>query len=222
MNNRILHIETATKKCSVALSENGKLIAFREVLEEKFNHAEKLHILFEELLHEAQIKWVDISAIAISKGPGSYTGLRIGVSSAKGLCYALDIPLISINSLEIIARQIQVSQGEFIIPMIDARRMEVFAAVYDSQYNEVQPTHSWIVENNPFYKNKCHFVGDGAMKCKEIIGEKNTHFYPEIIYPSAREMIAVSYQKFLEQKFENLAYFEPFYLKDFMLSPPKK
>ncbi|WP_372472942.1 tRNA (adenosine(37)-N6)-threonylcarbamoyltransferase complex dimerization subunit type 1 TsaB [Capnocytophaga sp. ARDL2] len=218
MNNWILHIETATKKCSVALAKNGELIVLREILEEKFNHAEKLHVLFEELFQEAQISWKELSAISVSKGPGSYTGLRIGVSSAKGLCYALNIPLISVNTLEIIARQLQVAEGEQIVSMIDARRMEVFAAIYDNQYNEIKPTYAWIVEENPFSEGIYHLVGDGAMKCQNILKGENIHYYLEIQHPSAKEMVQISYQKYLNKIFEDVAYFEPFYLKDFHLT----
>ena len=143
----ILNIETATKNCSVALAKEGKTIAYKEIAEQNFSHAEKLHVFIEELLAENQLQFSDLSAIAVSQGPGSYTGLRIGVSSAKGFCYALNIPMIAIDTLQLLAKQIHIEEG-IIIPMIDARRMEVFTAFYDKNHNKIRNTQAAIIDEN--------------------------------------------------------------------------
>ena len=217
----ILSIETATKNCSVSISKNGELFALKEICEANFSHAEKLHQFIQDTLKESQITFEDLSAVAISKGPGSYTGLRIGVSSAKGLCFALDIPLISVLTLEALAHATKVEHG-FIIPLLDARRQEVFTAVFDKDYNIVKDTFNYILDENSFAEyDKICFLGDGAAKTKEIINHKNAVFL-EGYFPSAKEMVALSYNKFSQQKFEDVAYFEPFYLKDFHVTVSKK
>jgi len=132
----ILNIETATKNCSVAIAQDGKTLSCKQIAESGYSHAEKLHVFIEELLLELHLHYKDLNAIAVSQGPGSYTGLRIGISAAKGLCYALNIPLIAIDTLEILARQLQVSEG-YIVPMIDARRMEVYSAIFDAQFQKL-------------------------------------------------------------------------------------
>ena len=218
----ILNIETATKNCSVALSKAGKTLAIRELSEQNFSHAEKLHVFIEELLLETNVALKDIQAIAVSQGPGSYTGLRIGISAAKGLCYALSIPLIALDTLEILARKIQVNSG-IIIPMIDARRLEVFSAFFDSSFTKIRAIKAEVIDENS-YKEKSeilHLIGDGAMKFKEILTDEKFHYYPEIQYPSAAEMGLISFQKFQNNQFEDVAYFEPFYLKDFVLITKK-
>ncbi len=212
----ILNIETATKNCSVALSKAGKTLAIRELSEQNFSHAEKLHVFIEELFLETNLKLQDLNAVAVSQGPGSYTGLRIGVSAAKGLCYALSIPLIALDTLEILARKIQVNSG-IIIPMIDARRLEVFSAFFDSSFTKIRAIKAEVIDENSYQEESeiLHLIGDGAMKFKEILTDEKFHYYPEIQFPSAAEMGLISFQKFENKQFEDVAYFEPFYLKDF-------
>lgn len=218
----ILNIETATKQCSVSVSKNNELIALRELAEENFNHAEKLHVFIEEVIAESNIKLSDLNAVSVSKGPGSYTGLRIGVSTAKGLCYALDIPLIAIDTLQIIAKQIQISEG-IIQPMIDARRMEVFTASFDKNHQIVGQTKALVLDENSFedIPEKIHFIGDGAGKSEAVLKSERFVFYSYLKYPSAKEMVELSYDAYLNKKFEDVAYFEPYYLKDFMLTTKK-
>lgn len=218
----ILNIETATKQCSVSVSKNNELIALRELAEENFNHAEKLHVFIEEVIAEAQIRLIDLNAISVSKGPGSYTGLRIGVSTAKGLCYALDKPLIAIDTLQIIAKQIIISEG-IIQPMIDARRMEVFTASFDKNHQLIGETKALVLEENLFneFNETIHFLGDGAEKSQAVLKSERFIFYPNLKYPSAKEMVELSYSAYLNKKFEDVAYFEPYYLKDFMLTTKK-
>jgi tRNA threonylcarbamoyladenosine biosynthesis protein TsaB len=218
----ILNIETATKNCSVALSKDGRTLAIRELSEQNFSHAEKLHVFIEELFAESHLKLQDLSAIAVSQGPGSYTGLRIGVSAAKGLCYALSIPLIAIDTLEILARKINISNGT-ILPMIDARRLEVYSAFFDKNYAKIRETKAEIIDKNSFQETSemLHLIGDGAMKFKEILTGEKFKYYPEMQFPSATEMSLISFQKFQNKQFEDVAYFEPFYLKDFVLITKK-
>lgn len=218
----LLNIETATKNCSVSLAKDGKTLAIREIATLHFSHAEKLHVFIEELLQETQLKLQEVSAIAVSQGPGSYTGLRIGVSAAKGLCYALSVPLIAVDTLELLARKITVESG-LIVPMIDARRMEVFSSFFDKNYIKIRETQANIIDESSYQEiqETMHLVGDGAMKFKEILTGDNFQYYPDIEFPSAKEMALVSFQKFQNEQFEDVAYFEPFYLKDFVM-PTKK
>lgn len=215
----ILSIETATKNCSIALSKEGKTIALKEIANQNFSHAEKLHVFIEEILTENQITFKDLIALAVSKGPGSFTGLRIGVSSAKGLCYALNIPLISIDTLTSLARQIAVKEG-VIVPMIDARRMEVYTAVFNPEFKMIKGVEALIVDENSFseIESTVHLVGDGALKFKETLTNEKFKFYDDIIYPSANEMSELAFEKYKISDFENVAYFEPYYLKDFVLN----
>jgi tRNA threonylcarbamoyladenosine biosynthesis protein TsaB len=223
----ILCLETSTKVCSVALGQNGKVLALKESSDEKYSHAENLTVYVQEVCKQAKISLKDIDAIAVSKGPGSFTGLRIGVSTAKGLCYALGNPLIGINSLEAMAEGQVKSQKlkvkSYFCPMIDAKRMEVYCAVYDEQLNKIRKTSAEIVDENSFFdllvKNKIYFFGDGAEKCKLQITHPNAVFIDNI-HPSAQSMPAVAEKYFSEKKFEDLAYFEPFYLKDFVGTKP--
>lgn len=218
----ILHIETATKQCSVSLANEGQLISCKQLAEEGFNHAEKLHVFIEEVIKEAGYSFKDLQAICVSKGPGSYTGLRIGVSAAKGLAYTLNIPLLSINTLEILARAIKIQEGT-IVPMIDARRMEVFTAHFDKQYKMIKETYALVLENDSFdtVEGLIHFVGDGASKAKEIYTDERFIFHDHIVYPSSKEMVQVAFEKFKANAVEDVAYFEPFYLKEFMLTTKK-
>ena len=219
----ILNIETATKQCSVSVSKNNELVALRELAEDNFNHAEKLHVFIEEVVTEAGITLNDLNAISVSKGPGSYTGLRIGVSSAKGLCYALNVPLIAIDTLQIIAKQLTITEG-IIQPMIDARRMEVFTASFDKEYQMVGETKALVLEENSFddIHGMIHFIGDGSEKSETVLKNERFVFHSANKYPSAKEMVELSYQAYLKQDFVDVAYFEPYYLKDFMLTTKKK
>jgi len=209
----------------VSVSGKGKVLALKELNEGKFSHAEKLHSFIVEVTQEAGITLKELDAIAISKGPGSYTGLRIGVSAAKGLCYALEKPLISVPTLEILALQIPLQKDELAIPLLDARRMEVYSAVFDQQYQQIRETEAEIVDETSFKefleKGIVYFAGDGAEKCQEVIQHKNACFL-EGLYPSAREMAIIASRKFEAALFEDVAYFEPFYLKDFIAGKPKK
>ncbi|MEZ4854048.1 tRNA (adenosine(37)-N6)-threonylcarbamoyltransferase complex dimerization subunit type 1 TsaB, partial [Flavobacterium sp.] len=193
----ILNIETATKNCSVAIAKDENLLMVKELATENFSHAEKLHLFIAEILHETQLAFEQLSAVAVSKGPGSYTGLRIGVSTAKGLCYALNIPLIAINTLQVLAKQITVENG-IILPMIDARRMEVFSAFYNKDYKEIRATKAEIIDNTSYQKisENLHLIGDGALKLQHVLTDKKFNFYPEIFYPSSKEMVALAFDKY--------------------------
>ena len=224
--NYILHIDTTTKKCSVALAQDGELMIQKELLSEEFSHSEQLHPFIEEVLKESGLKSSSLSAIAISKGPGSYTGLRIGVAAAKGLCFALDLPLIALNTLEIMVQPYEVSPYSFIIPMLDARRMEVYTAIFDETKKWIQETMAEVLTENTFTsivnEQSCLIIGDGAIKFKTLYPKINASYTSEIHYPVAKDMIALAWKKFNTKEFEDLAYFEPFYLKDFQTTPPKK
>lgn len=219
----ILNIETATKNCSVALAKEGKTICCKEIAEEGYSHAERLHVFIEEIIKEAGIKWNDLSAIAVSQGPGSYTGLRIGVSAAKGLCYALDVPLIAVDTLQALASQVVLSDG-LIIPMIDARRMEVYSAIFAPNYERKRAVLAEIIAENSFedLEGTLYFIGDCSEKCKSVLNKENYIFLDEIVYPSAKEMSAISFEKFKINDTVDVAYFEPYYLKDFMITTSKK
>ena len=219
----ILNLETATKNCSVSISQNGQTILCKEMAEAGYSHAEKLHVFIEECIKESNISFKDLSAIAVSQGPGSYTGLRIGVSAAKGLCFALDLPLIAVDTLQVLASKLSISEG-VIIPMIDARRMEVYSAIFNSKSEKIREVQAEILTENSFEEisETIHFVGDCAEKAKTVLTKSNFIFHEEIIYPSANEMSELSYKKFQENKLEDVAYFEPYYLKDFMVTVSKK
>ena len=215
----ILNIETATKNCSVSLSADGKTIALQEIATENFSHAEKLHVFIASLLNEQRLQFLDIDAIAVSQGPGSYTGLRIGVSAAKGLCYALSIPLIAVDTLELLAYQITIANG-FIVPMIDARRMEVYTAFFDSNHKKVRPTVALVIDASSFENETTpiHLIGDGASKFKNVLNAEKFVYHDTVVYPSANEMSALAFEKYKISDFVDVAYFEPYYLKDFVLN----
>lgn len=218
----ILNIETSTKNCSVALAKGGKTIICKEIAEEGFSHAERLHVFIEEIIIEAGITFQDIIAIAVSQGPGSYTGLRIGVSAAKGLCYALNIPLIAVDTLQVLARQVEVSNG-LIIPMIDARRMEVYSAIFSPNFDKLREVQAQIITENSFedVQETLYFVGDCSDKCKTVLTKENHIFLEEIKYPSAKEMSLLSFEKHKKNDTVDVAYFEPYYLKDFLITKSK-
>lgn len=222
----ILNIESATTVCSVSISENDNLIALKEI-DNGYTHAENLHVFIDELLKQTNVKPQQLSAVAVSKGPGSYTGLRIGVSAAKGLCYALNIPLISINTLQVLTNSITTKIDDvFYCPMLDARRMEVYTAVYDANLNEVAPTEALIVDELSIkkYKNytNIYFFGDGMLKCKELLSVLPNANFINDIKPSAKSMVKLSHLKYINKQYEDLIYFEPFYLKDFMIVTKSK
>jgi tRNA threonylcarbamoyladenosine biosynthesis protein TsaB len=215
----ILNIETATKNCSVALAKDGETIVCKEIAEMGYSHAEKLHVFIEEILTESNLKFSDLKAIAVSQGPGSYTGLRIGVSAAKGLCYALGIPLIAVDTLEVLASQISIEEG-LIIPMIDARRMEVYAAIFDKNHQKIRDTKAEILREESFsdLQQTVYFIGDSSQKAKTVLQQENFVFLDDVVYPSATQMSKKSFTLFEQNHVENIAYFEPYYLKDFMIS----
>lgn len=220
----ILNIETSTRNCSVSVSQNGNTIACKEIAKEGFSHAEKLHVFIEEILKENSINFEDLSAIAVSQGPGSYTGLRIGVSAAKGFCYALNIPLIAVDTLEILASKLFIENGVK-ITMIDARRMECFTAIFDEKNAKIRETQAQIIDKDSFANidQKIHLVGDGINKCKELLTGEKFIFHDNIIFPSAAEMGMLAYEKYKKSDTVDVAYFEPFYLKDFIsLFPTQK
>jgi len=219
----ILNIETATKNCSVSIAKNGETILCKEIAEEGYSHAEKLHVFIEEIIKEAGITVQDLVAIAVSQGPGSYTGLRIGVSAAKGLCFALNIPLIAVDTLQTLASQAKVAEGK-IIPMLDARRMEVYSAIFNADLETERAIQAEVIDENSFsdITETVYFVGDCADKCKPVLTKENFIFLEEIKYPSASAMSKISFDKYQKSDTVDVAYFEPYYLKDFLIAPPSK
>ena len=214
----ILCLETATTNCSVALSVDGSVTTFKEDRSSRYSHAEKLHPFIVEVLQEANLDKSELDAIAVSKGPGSYTGLRIGVSAAKGLCFALGIPLISVPTLASMAMQIK-EDVDFIIPMLDARRMEVYSSVFNSKKTEVRETRAEILNENSFEEYLSNgsvvFLGNGVEKFREIHKHPNATYMVQSM-PSAIDMAKVAENKYKKSDIEDVAYFEPYYLKDFI------
>lgn len=221
----ILQIETATTSCSVAIAIDGNTLAFKQVNERNI-HAEVITLFIEELITKANLTYNDLDAIAVSCGPGSYTGLRIGVSTAKGLCFALNKPLIAVETLEamatgfINAANVKIDEGTLLCPMIDARRMEVYCAVFNANGEKLRATAADIIDENSFSEllsdHKMLFFGDGADKCKAVLGSNpNAHFYPAF-ENSASHLTQKAMEKFNRNEFEDVAYFEPYYLKDFI------
>jgi tRNA threonylcarbamoyladenosine biosynthesis protein TsaB len=215
----ILNIETATKNCSVSIAANGKTVVCKEISELGYSHAEKLHLFIQDVIQEAAISFSQLSAIAVSQGPGSYTGLRIGVSAAKGLSYALQIPLISVDTLLALAHQVSENDG-LIVSMIDARRMEVYSAIFDFNKQKIREVQAEIISEDSFaaISEKIYFIGDSNEKVQSVLTKSNFVFLDAIQYPSAKEMSSISYQKYLEKDFVDVAYFEPYYLKDFLFA----
>jgi len=223
----ILQLETATQVCSVALSIDGKTISVKEEAGQNL-HAGNLTLFIEEVMKANELTYQDLDVIAVSKGPGSYTGLRIGVSTAKGLCYALEKPMIAIETLKFMAAgffEANPTYGGLVCPMIDARRMEVYTSVYNSDLNAVEPTSAKIIDETSFNDLLSHhqitFIGDGAAKCAETLSHHNAIFNSQN-FNSASYMSALSEEAFGQNQFEDVAYFEPFYLKDFVVTPSKK
>ena len=215
----ILNIETTTTNCSVSLSKEGETLVLKEDYNSRYSHAESLHVFIDEVILTAKIDFSEIDAIAVSKGPGSYTGLRIGVSAAKGLCFSLDKPLISVSTLESLSHQVDIAKG-YIVPMLDARRMEIYSSVFDSSHQKIRETQAQILDKNSFLdylnKDKVYFIGDGVEKTKTLIQHENAVFIEDKL-PSANEMGKLAFKKYANNDFENVAYFEPYYLKDFLL-----
>ena len=220
----ILAIETATTNCSVALFKAGVLIAEKEHNTDGYTHAEQLTLFIEEVVESAKVSLQEIEAVALSKGPGSYTGLRIGTSTAKGLCYALDIPLLATSTLKAMAFAMAKNHvADIYCPMIDARRMEVFSALFDKDNKGIRGVQADIVDEDTYAKfldKEVLFFGDGALKCKEMINHKNAIFIKGI-YPSAKDIGTLANIKFEDKDFEDVAYFEPYYLKDFVAGNKK-
>lgn len=219
----ILHLETATTVCSVALALNGDLLSFQE-LDSGFTHAENLHGFIQSVLEDAGVGIKQLEAVAVSKGPGSYTGLRIGVSAAKGLGYALGIPVIGLDTLQVMSRRaanVQKEEGIY-CPMIDARRMEVYTAKYGKNLKQLAPVEALIIDLNSLGKfqgaDPVYFFGDGMPKCRELLRTLPKAAFIDGIAPSAKDMCQLAFTKFIAREFEDLAYFEPFYLKDFLIT----
>ncbi len=232
----LLHIETTTRACSAGLSKDGQMLALRESVDQDYAHSNLLTVFIEELFSTAELEPNQLDAVAVSSGPGSYTGLRIGVSAAKGFCYALDIPLIAINTMKALAvvakNHVKTckdfvspdSPEVFYCPMIDARRMEVYFALFDSKHKQINETEAAIIDGNSFRKEleskKIIFFGDGADKCRKVIQSHNALFLNDV-WPSAKGMVPEAEKKWKQKDFVDLAYFEPFYLKDFVAGKPR-
>jgi tRNA threonylcarbamoyladenosine biosynthesis protein TsaB len=226
----ILYLETATKICSVAIAKGETLISLKETSIGN-SHSSLITLYAEELIKEAKIEFSDLAAVCVSMGPGSYTGLRIGVSTAKGFCYALGIPLIAINTLQSMAKLFSIEHSELkkdilLCPMIDARRMEVFTAFFDNQASFIRETKADIINEESYSdilsKSKVIFFGDGSDKCREFLSRCANNQFDDSFTVSAKGMISLAFQKFQKKLFEDTAYFEPFYLKDFITTIPRK
>lgn len=227
---KILLIETATGVCSVAVAVDGQVVALIEANDRR-SHAEFITLFIADVMARAGLSFTQLDAVAVSKGPGSYTGLRIGVSTAKGICYAADLPLIGVETLLAMAvgmrhhQTVDKVSDYLLCPMIDARRMEVYAAVYDDALRLVMPTRAVVVDSNSFSGYLSHqtvyFGGDGEAKCRQMLSDKPGAVFLDHFVPSASWMAEDAFRSFLSSKFENLAYFEPFYLKDFVAGLPK-
>jgi tRNA threonylcarbamoyladenosine biosynthesis protein TsaB len=225
----LLSLESSTEICSVALHENGILLAVR-IIETPRSAAAKLGVLINEVLKESDRSPKEIEGVVITSGPGSYTGLRIGVATAKGLCYALNVPLISVNTLELLANQFQkekskaLSDGVLLCPMIDARRMEVYCALLDKELNYIEEVQAKIIDSTSFIdyleNQTIYFIGNGAEKCAKVIENTNAKFVVDQ-NPTALVLGEIGYQKFIKGYFEDTFSFEPFYLKDFLIKKPK-
>lgn len=224
----ILNIESATEICSVSIAKEGQLIALKENTE-GLQHAKLLTVFIEEIFKENNISMKELNAVAVSKGPGSYTGLRIGVSAAKGIAYAGNIPLIAISTLQAmafgLAKENDFHKDTWLCPMIDARRMEVYSAFFDLNNKQQKEISADIIDENSYQdilnNRKVVFFGNGAAKCEKSLQSPNAQFIDGVIC-SANNMVELSYQSFKNNQFEDVAYFEPFYLKDFIATIPRK
>ena len=221
-----LLIESSSRNCSVAVSNQDSILSIREESSDQFVHSEKLHVFIQECMAESGLEYSDLDAVCVSKGPGSYTGLRIGVSAAKGICYPLRIPLLAVDSLTILASQLFNKVEGSIVPIMDARRMEVYESVFSKEGDQLLPISAKIIDNTSYSdlleKGEVHFVGDACKKVSEVIQHTNAIFHFEMEFPSAKQIKALCAKKFNERAFEDVAYFEPYYLKDFVAGKPKK
>lgn len=221
----LLHIESTSTVCSVSVSENNTLIAIKEI-NDGFTHAENLHLFIQSVLQQVGLTLNQLHGISISSGPGSYTGLRIGFASAKGLAYALNIPLIKVDTLQSLSRNVieSVNKDAYYCPLIDARRMEVYYAVHDIELIEIQKPANLILTENTIsifdLDKDIYFFGDGLGKSKNILGQLKRANFLENIVPSSKHLISLAFDKFTKNEFEDLAYTEPFYLKDFYFTTP--
>lgn len=220
---KFLHIETSTKVCSVALSENGQLIDLLEESSDAYIHSERLTVFIDKITKKNNWKLNELSAVVVTSGPGSYTGLRIGVSTAKGLCYALSISMIAVNTLESIAYLARKKHpNSTICAMIDARRMEVFSTIFDADFKVIKSLSADILEEETYAEYLPLVVaGDGASKTKEIWNNRDVIIEDSIV-SSAAGQVEIAFEKFKNEEFEDVAYFEPKYLKDFVVTPSKK
>lgn len=223
----ILNIETSTDVCSVAVSQDGAIIWSDEDRTGP-NHAVKLGTFVDEALSFSDNHAIPLDAVAVSCGPGSYTGLRIGVSMAKGICYGRNVPLIAVHTLPLMTVPVllyhELEEDALLCPMLDARRMEVYASLYDRSLKEIRPIHADIVDQDTYKEyldRPVYFFGNGAAKCMEMINHPNAHLIPDIV-PLAKYMLPLAEKRFLNEQFEDVAYFTPFYLKDFVAKAPKK
>ena len=219
----ILHIETSTDVCSVALSQDGAVLDYHEDASGP-NHAVACGVFVQQALSFAESHAIPLDAVSVSKGPGSYTGLRIGVSTAKGVCYGRGVPLVAVSTLQLLCVPVllyhdEVPDDALLVPMIDARRMEVYAAVYDRALREVRPIQADVVEADTYLpyleRGPVCFFGNGAGKCRQVITHPNARFI-EGIQPLARHMLPLAERAVMQERFEDVAYFEPYYLKEFV------
>lgn len=223
----LLHIESTSTVCSVAISKDAELLSLKE-LNNGYTHAENLHVFIDQVLRESNLKATELKAVSVSSGPGSYTGLRIGFSAAKGLAFALNIPLITIDTLKVLSvNAIHLIQKDAIfIPFMDARRMEVYCAAYDQQLNEVLPVQALVLDEESiktFDLNKpLYFFGDGMPKAKELLQQSPQSHFIESLSASAADMIGMAFEKYIAKDFADVAYSEPNYLKEFFFHTAKK
>ncbi|PKP52970.1 MAG: tRNA (adenosine(37)-N6)-threonylcarbamoyltransferase complex dimerization subunit type 1 TsaB [Bacteroidetes bacterium HGW-Bacteroidetes-1] len=226
----ILLIETATHICSIGVAVNGVVVTLRESCEQR-SHAEMITTFIKEVVHEAGLRYNEIDAVAVSKGPGSYTGLRIGVSTAKGICYALDKPLIAYDTLEamsigfLMENKDKIVSDDLLCPMLDARRMEVYTELFDSSGKRLHPVEAVIIDedsyNDLLEEKRIWFFGDGASKCQQYLSNRKNANFVENLFPSVKYGAKICEESFQLNNFEDLAYFEPYYLKDFIAGIPK-
>ncbi len=223
----ILNIETTSDVCSVALGNHGQLVDLMEEQNTR-DHASKLTVLIQKLLKKNKLSVQELDGVAVSKGPGSYTGLRIGVSTAKGICYAANKPLLAVDTLKMLCRQAtdKVKEEQALYcPLIDARRMEVYTVLFSYHLHVIKPVMAEVINAEFLARElagaKIYFFGSGAEKIKPLISSENAGFIPDI-HPSAAHMLALSEEEFLQNNFQDVAYFEPFYLKDFIATTPRK
>ncbi|MCY4561627.1 MAG: tRNA (adenosine(37)-N6)-threonylcarbamoyltransferase complex dimerization subunit type 1 TsaB [Flavobacteriaceae bacterium] len=221
----ILHIDSATKNCSVSLAETGVLIYFREEYSESYCHSEKLHPFINEVLDHTKVHPKSLKAIAISKGPGSFTGLRIGVSAAKGICYALGIPLIGINTLQIMTQKVFLKPDEIVLSLLDARGSKVYALLLDHKHQVVGNTWIEHLDKPSFHKitgeKKLFVVGNGQEKLKHFLPDLEASFHPENRCPSSIDMVELAWKKYNAKEFEDINDFEPLYLSEFIPTKPR-